>query len=639
MKLDETMKERLEKGRANHQKWLPGWAECLAFYEGRQFVYRSQTYSGWTVNELPTAEGGTKPQHRARTVRNFIQKFVVAEVSMGTQRTPGYEVTPTTTDPEDVQAAKLAEKVLLYQYEFLNLRKHLVDAYTYAVCTGEGFLRPFWNPEAGDSLGDEGDGELYTGELQVETLGPQEVFWEPGTRFEESSWHAVEKARTMEQIRQIPGFNNADLKPDARGHGSFLQGQLNRGQSKADMVVVTEYLELPWKRHREGRRFYVANNQQITPTENYPCLVRGSGGFEPCLHKLPFIPTPHRDRDMGIVEHGIDPQRTVNDSVNKAIQWKNLALVPQILAPVGSLRDRPTDEPGSVIKYVPVAGMKPEFQNVPPIPSSLFEMTNQALSHMEEIFSNRSIPAQVESGKGIAAFTERDQSVRGFIVQALSDFHSRLGRHLLHHVQRWYTEPRLLMINGKHGAEYIPNFKGANLRDQVNVTVRPGSIEPRTRAGVEAKVFALVDRQLIAREKALEALEGGFADGLLDDIADDQAKQQREIQQIIALGDLALAGGEAPDADDFDRHDVHLDELHRFMKTHEFELLPSAVQEVFRLHEQQHKMFVQQEQMEQAAQQVQQAEQLGMANATRPTSKPMPSAPGMNGASQQPIPS
>lgn len=351
---------------------------------------------------------------------------------------------------------------------------------------------------------------------------------------------------------------------------------------------------------------------------------------------------------MGLVEHGIDPQRTINDACNKAVQTKNLAMVPQILAPVGSLRDRPTDEPGAIIKYVPVGGVKPEWRSLDGLQgifSSLFQMTDQAFQHLEEIFSNRSIPPQVESGKGIAAFTERDQSVRGFIVQALSDFHSKLGRHLLTYAQKYYTEPRLLAINGKHGAEYIPNFKGAALRDQVNVTIRPGSIEPRTRAGVEARVMMLVDRQLIGREKALAALDGGFAEGLLDDIADDQAKQQREIQQILALpeafalGDEALILKRTPDADDFDNHDVHLDELHRFMKQQEFEVLHPAVQAVIREHERQHKEFVMQEQLQAQAQQVQQAERLGMANATRPTSKPMPSAPGMNGQSNQPTPS
>jgi hypothetical protein len=132
-------------------------------------------------------------------------------------------------------------------------------------------------------------------------------------------------------------------------------------------------------------------------------------------------------------------------------------------------------------------------------------------------------------------------------------------------------------------------------------------------------------------------LEGGYADGLLDDIADDQAKQQREIQQILAL-DMDTGPGGMPDADDFDRHDVHLDELHRFMKSHEYELLPPLVREVFKAHEQQHKDWQRHEQAQAQAQQIEQAQQLGMANATRPTSKPMPSAPALNGRSQQPTP-
>jgi hypothetical protein len=49
-------------------------------------------------------------------------------------------------------AAKLSEKVLMYLYDFLDLREHLVEAYGYAVACGEGFIRPYWHAQAGDPL-------------------------------------------------------------------------------------------------------------------------------------------------------------------------------------------------------------------------------------------------------------------------------------------------------------------------------------------------------------------------------------------------------------------------------------------------------------------------------------------------------
>lgn len=628
-KIDGEVQKRLDRGRARHRNWHPGWAEALAFFEGSQYVYRSALSPNGTLTNLETREFGNKPRWKARTTRNYIAKFVMAEVSNGTQRLPGYEVTPTTTDPEDVQAARLAEKILLYLYDYIGLRKVLVDAYTYAVVCGEGFVRPYFNRTAGEPLPDvEGEDPLYTGEVAVEALGPHEIYWEPGARFEQSRWHAVEKARTIEEVKEMPGFTGVDLKPDARGFGSFVAGQLSRSYTmNADMVMVTEYLELPCEKYPRGRRLMIANGKLVTQPEPYPCLIKGPQGYEPVIHKMPFIPTPHRDRDMGLVEQLTDAQRTLNDAINKAIEWKNLSLVPQILEPVGSLIDRPTNEPGARMRYRPIGGQKPEWRQVPSLPRELFELMDRSVQAMEEIASLRTLP-QSDSAKALATYVERDQSVRAYIVQALADFHGRLGRHLLHYTQKYFTEPRLIAINGRMGAEYIPDFKGAQLRDQVNVVVLPGSIEPRTREAVRQQVLDYASRGWIAPEQAMRAIEGGTAGDLVDDFELDIAKAHRERMKLVALGNPALPGGDVPIADDFDNHAVHVFEHSKWMKTREFEEQPEDVKTATRAHIAQHKYFQQQEQMQASDAQAQLAAQRGLEYASGPrTPNPPPSLP------------
>src|SRR4051812_34143404 len=130
MELDQATRKRLERAVARHRSWMPSWAEQMAFYQGRQFTYQSAV-SG-RLNELATQRDGKAPW-RARTVRTRVLGYVNAGVSWGTQRTPGYEVVPTTIAPEDVTAARLAEKVLIFLYDRLSMRRHYVDAYLYAV--------------------------------------------------------------------------------------------------------------------------------------------------------------------------------------------------------------------------------------------------------------------------------------------------------------------------------------------------------------------------------------------------------------------------------------------------------------------------------------------------------------------------
>lgn len=648
------IKRKLERGRTNHKKWLPGWAECLSFIEGRQFVFQAKASTGTALQELETREWGDKDPNRARTVRNRVLGFYLSEISMGTQRVPSYEVSPENNDPEIINAARLGEKVLLYLYDFLRLRKSLVECYGYAVSCGEGFLRPYWDPSAGQMLppvcpdcGQITTAEigtdtvctycqtaftvegLHEGELCVRAYGPHEVYWEPGLMFDRSPWHAIDTAMTISQAQQLPGFYGGDLRPDTQAAGSFIQGQISRQAASPDTVMVTEYLELPSDTDAEGRRFYMANGRQITPTDPYPMIVQGPEGPEPVILKVPYVPTPWRDRDMGLVEHLVDAQRTYNDCVNKGIEHKNLFIHPHWTAPVGSMTAARMKATAGGITYYNVVGggqQKPEPVVAPPIPDGLFRMADQAIADMEEISSQRGLPDTATSGVEISARIERDQIRRQFVIQALADFHSRLGHHLLAYVQKYFTEARNLVIAGHAGAEYVYDFKGADLKNQLAVRVLPGSIEPQTRAAMEQKILAYADRGWISPDRAMAAIDNGTVEDLAKDFELDEAKQQRENQAMEAAGS-GLPGAALPDAAPFDNHQVHLGVLHARMKTREWESLPEGVRVAFQAHEAQHQQFLRQQAAEAQAAQVQTAQQLGMANATRPSSGQMPPPP------------
>ena len=55
------VKERIEKGQANHKRWLPQWAECLAFFEGKQLLlsHTLRPRVGFTVAAPALAFGET----------------------------------------------------------------------------------------------------------------------------------------------------------------------------------------------------------------------------------------------------------------------------------------------------------------------------------------------------------------------------------------------------------------------------------------------------------------------------------------------------------------------------------------------------------------------------------------------------
>lgn len=637
----------LSRGRSRLRTWHPYWAEQQAFFEGRHFVFRSRRDG--RLNELRTEIDPLDP-YTARTRRNRTFKIVNTAVSLGTQRTPGYEVVPSTTDPEDIAAASLSEKLLLHWWEYLNLRADISMVFRYAVINGEGFYRPYWNNGVGDVLPPRTEGpagllqrvlngpepELRTGELAGDVLGPESVFWEPGMPFDRSEWHAIEQALMPEKARELPNFKQgSELKPDSVAHGSFVQGALARANAKADTVMVTEYLRLPCQDHPEGLRVYYAAGKPITNPEPYPILIEGPKGYEPVVHKLSYIGSATRDRDLGLVEQLIDPQRTVNDCENKRIEWKNLAMVPQSVTGPGGMIDVRTNAPGANFR---MRGDSSQLQWVPTpqMPPSLREMREDAIADMEEIASQRSLPAQVESAKGIIARDQQDTDAQGDPLRNLADFHARLGRHLLCFAQKHYTEQRLMVVNGRLGDEHI-YFKSADLRGQIDVRVLPGTIEPRTRAAVERRVMYFADKGWISPEAAMAAINGGQAESLADSYENHVARAHRVIRGIMADpnkmlslppreqdGQMVPAIAPRP----FDNIPVHKAVFEDYFVTVDYERANPQAQLLLNLYYESLLALERQAAQRAGELQAMRAEQLGMANAAKDQGpKPLPDQP------------
>jgi hypothetical protein len=500
----------------------------------------------------------------------------------------------------------------------------------------EAFAWPYWDSSIGPFIRDE-DGKrlIGQGDVRVRVFGANEVYWEPGIRFEDSDWHCVEQARSVAQVKAMEDYVGDELTEDANIK------QLAHQSSKAQKaVLVTEYLEKPSAKRPNGLWCVVANGRKVSEDRAYP-------GSESCLHKLAYIIDPDSDRDMGLIRHMLDSQRTYNEIVNLLSLWRKLSLMPQMYVTPGLLKkQRITTEPGAVYQ-VPQPNENIRWRETPPVPRELFEMLNQAQGDMARIAAQNDIPSQVEAGKAIAALIERDQSRRASFVAQLADFHSSVMRHSLELVQRHYTEPRLLKLRGRLGWERIKDFQGADLRNQIDVRVLPGSIEPRSKKAVTEQVLAFADRGWVAPEQAMAAVQGGTAEKVVESYELDVARAHRVIQRIKEGPQALFDQPPRMEADPqtgaptpvpawmprrFDNIAVHKTIFEDFQKSEDFEQLEagmqSAVQEYY-----QGLLRLQAEKDAEAAQaQTMQAEQLGMANAAKTQrAKPTPDQPKPEG--------
>lgn len=608
--------------------------ECYEFWRGNQYVYRTKDNN---LQQQAILVGEGKPEHRVRMTRNMILPIVRHEVSYATQRIPSYQVVPSTSDPEDISASAVSQQVAYYGYDKWNIQKISEAVVTHAIVGGEGFAWPWWDKTVGPYVSDAEGNSVGVGEICIEVLGPTEVAWESGRKFDDARFYIIRRAMTIDQAYGLPNFiSGIKLHADAKTAG--VQKNLDPA---IEFVMVTDYLERPSLKYPKGRRFTIANGRMITPLDFYPYFdASGNVIDEPVIHPLSYIYDPDQDRDLGLVEQMLDPQRTINDCTNKQIEWKNLALVPQWTAPFGSFpkRTRITDRPGDVIVYNPVGGFKPEPRATPPVPPELTEFKQQALSDMQALAAQTAF-ANDASGKAMQVSIEADSNARQSFLARLATFHSRLMRHCLVLVGIYYIEPRLLKINGKYGPSNIADFKGSDLRSQVDVTVFPDSIAPRTKQDLERRVMGFADRGWIPPEKAMAAIEQGTAADLIDSYELDVARAHRILQRILAGPQTFLQDHFVPGPDNadvpawmprpWDNLVVHRSVFQDFSKSVAYDESDDQIKEAINLYLQGLDYLEQRKAEQMAMEQAARAEKIGSANAARGPQLSQPTLPGL----------
>jgi hypothetical protein len=591
--IDAYVRDRLTRSQERLEQLLPSINERYEFWRGNQYAYVDTKNRLQFLPTKTTPTGGGKRPWLARSVNNLLMDVVQHEVSAVTQRIPSYEASPTSVDPDKRSAAKTAEQVALYGYEQWGVQRASVKAVTHAVVGQEAFAWPYFDTSVGPMiLGPDGETVVGRGEVKIKVYGPQDAMWEPGVRFEDSPYHVIVQEQTLQEVVSTAGFLGAAVQADSEVRRAGRRGW---GQARnTQLVRVFTYLEKPSRSFPVGRWLTIANGRLIAAERPYP-VPEGDA-----LVPLSYIIDPDNDRDMGLVQHLMDPMRVYNDAWNKIIEWKNLALNPQLFVAPGVLQGQViTAEPGAVYE---IADPKNNiaWRDVPDLPQELFQITQDMNSVIARLAAQNDIPSQVEAGRAIQALIERDMARRQSFVSQVAKWHGQVATRALYLAQQHYTEPRLLRIKGRWSSDVIRDFRGAQLLGQTDVRVSPASIEPRTKTAMEQKVLAFADRGWITAEQAMTAIEGGYAGDLVTSYELDIGRATRLIARLKAGPEALFGTPEAPapnrievdpntgmqvEVPDFmprlyDNIPVQRGVFEDWMKTEEFETQPPDIQHV-----------------------------------------------------------
>lgn len=627
------------------------WRMDLAWYKGRQYTYKARQTN--RLEALPV-EDGDKPAYIVRLVANMILPNVQSLVSRMTKTKPRMNCVPGSGDDQALKAAQMADAVLQSSWRDFEMDDKLLEVLHWATICSQGYMKFSWDKQAGrpmtflldpqgqpvvqeslkvlyeqnlrtrgiDPRDPRVSKTVYMGDIKVETLSPFEVFPDPSANtFSDAKWAICKHAMDPDEIKARWG---KDVTPDSM-------------PSSPDMTIGSSGPLAPVKKNSATLKtvyFLYVRPNPTCPKGRYAVWV--AGGDDLILEDIDW-PYPFRTLpivkfgglripgdvyDSSVVEHAIPLQKELNRTISQIVEYKNLTVRPQLLAPVGSLRQRLTNEPGRVNEYMPIAGFKPEPLDYGNLPAYIFNHLENIKARLDEVFFNNEIsqggvPPNVEAGTAIDLLQEMSTDRLAPWILLMERSIEQAGQIILCLAQQYYSEPRLLKLRGGGSGMQVKQFTSADITGDITVHVETASGLPRTRAGKQAMIMQLIQLRVIPPDKAYKFFENGDLEALGAQMAADEDQAQREHDKILRgdiLNPLAMQDAQqalmksngvnpqtgqpfnGPDEiqqfleqaafspTDFEDWASHLDTHAIYMKSPDYEALPPDVQKLFLIH-------------------------------------------------------
>lgn len=544
------------------------WAQNRAFYEGRQWVWWSDSKNGL---EGYGTEPGQMPRYKVRLTANAILPGVEQLVAQMTKTRPVIRAMPDSGSDRDIKAAEMAESLYEHLHDELGLGPKLVSAMTHAQIS-QGYWLITWDPLAGKSmkvvLDPEGnpiwdpiladafkddirelaqamqlpqlvemfEQTVYLGDIRVQVLSGEQVWLDPSaTMFEDAQYAICKFPMTVDEVyarygkKVTPNATTADPVP------SLIYTTPDKREDRPKNVRDVYLLY-----HRPSAA--MPKGKYVVWIED-PNEILYESDWEFPFHHLPLVKFPGIERpgsiyDEARVTHARPLQKELNNTISGIAMYKNLSLRPQMLAPVGSLRDKLTDEPGAVIQFTPFQGMAPEWRQSPPLPAYVFEYLRDIQFRLDLMFNKvpterSALPARTDSGHLVELVQEAVADQISTEIQRMESSLARAGDIMAAYAQKFYAEPRLLKIKGPGGAVQVRKFLNSDLAGGFSFSAEAGSGLPRTRAGKVQQIKEMVEMGVLDPREALQYLPIAGLKGLEQRMKADEELAHRHIEKLV----------------------------------------------------------------------------------------------------------
>lgn len=638
----EDLTRKLDSLRRGRQSLENQWRVNLAFYKGRQYTYYNRH-----TNRLESrpVDDGEKPRYIVRLVSNQILTGAHSLLAKYIKTKPVMSATPGSGSQQDFKAAQMAERLLEFLWDELDLDEKLEEALLWGIIAGQGYWKVTWDQHAGkpmkflldpqgkpiieDSLKDAFRAQLeqmkippqeqtvYMGDIRIETMSPFEVYLDPTANvFEDCKYAICIHNLDPDEIKYRWGY---DAKPDAvlsAQDAALPYGRTSESEPNVKQVCIGYFLPSP----------AMPNGRYVVWTEKPGKILEDGPWPYPSrilpLVKFPGVRIPGQIYDSSVVEHAIPLQKELNRTISQIVEYKNLTIKPRVWAPYGSVNTRITAEPGALYEYAPYDNHKPEVERLASMPPYVFDHLQGIRNGLREVFAltevtEGSLPPNLEAGIAIDLLQEMATDRLAPTIKLLESSIERAGQLILSLAQEYYVEPRLLKIRGSGGSVQVKRFTQADINGGITINVESGSALPRTRAGKQMRIMEYIDKGILKAEHAYKYLDMGDMASVAREFAADEEHADREIEMLIEgqpINEDAMqqaiqqvqqginpeTGQQLQQGEDpqqiimkaslqplgYENSQTHDNVLHLYMVSPEFEALPPDTKQRFVIHDQ-----------------------------------------------------
>lgn len=494
---------------------------------------------------------------------NFVAPHVRTIAAKLQKGRPLLECLPSTSDEDDIQAAKVGDALLKCEWKEQQMDLVRLEMAMWMCSTGNGFLHQYFNSSAGPvNMG------VPIGKIETKTLNPFKVSFEPNrTRVDHARWCLIRELLPIDQIIEQYGGSYSQ-----RNGGRELQISPNSGTiSGTGDAVVDSYLQslnITETHSQSISEFSEVTTLYHMPTAWYPQGIYAIIADDKVLYWGPYpyaflgrLPILHFREILAPWKlYGDTSATDVVKSQDNYIRLRKIErdyhldnLSSKWFKPKGCRvpNEKLTSRESLIIEYNAANGAPPPHREPGlNVPGSIFASINLAREEIDRSSGLNDVSrggAQVggSSGRAILALQEQDDTRLGLTVQLNEAEWTKWGQNTLLMAKEFYQEKRKYHMAGKSKEGAVMFFDRASLASTNDVHCVPGSAMPQNKLAKQETIMNMFtggllgdpsDPQVAARTRKM--LEFGQAEEIVDYAAVHENVAERENLAMVMTGQV-----------------------------------------------------------------------------------------------------